>query len=171
MATMGIAAIAALVVGLGLGALLGRRSGPNAERVRQLESEGEARRKETERLQSELSAARQELEEGRREQERYRERVAEHFSGTSDVLRELTLQYRAVFSHLSKGAAELCPDRFEEIDRGLGLGALAPGGEDGAKGEGAGARQEPARGAPTDDAAGERRTGGGSGPGEGGSAA
>ena len=54
----------------------------------------------------------------------YRGKVADHFAGTSERLRELTLQYRAIYNHLAEGAGELCPESFEKLEGGLGLDAL-----------------------------------------------
>ena len=72
--------------------LLGRRTGGGARRVRELEAElartAEAR-----------DAAQQELD-------GYRRRVTDHFTETSHRLHDLTLQYRAVYDHLAKGASE-----------------------------------------------------------------
>jgi uncharacterized membrane-anchored protein YhcB (DUF1043 family) len=90
--------------------LLGRRTGGGARRVRELEAElartAEAR-----------DAAQQELD-------GYRRRVTDHFTETSHRLHDLTLQYRAVYDHLAKGASELCPEGFEKLEGGLGLDAL-----------------------------------------------
>ena len=44
--------------------------------------------------------------------------------GTSERLRELTFQYRAIYNHLAEGAVDLCPEGFEKLDGGLGLDAL-----------------------------------------------
>lgn len=106
------------IVGGGLVALalvalafaVGRRSGAGPERVRELESRLEVAAQERERVESELRG--------------YRERVAEHFSETSQQLHDLTVQYRSVYEHLAKGASELCPESFEQLQGGLGLDAL-----------------------------------------------
>ena len=60
----------------------------------------------------------------RRGYEDYRKQVADHFSETSERLHDLTLQYRAVYEHLAKGATELCPEGFSKLEGGLGLDAL-----------------------------------------------
>lgn len=92
-----IAAIA-LLAGYALGSLLSRR-GQSPERVRQLERE--------------LDAARDEFA-------AYREQVSGHFTDTSKHLRDLALQYRTVYEHLSDGARVLCPDSAVPISaRGL----------------------------------------------------
>jgi len=89
---------------------LGRRTGGSAARVREL---GE-----------ELESAREESAELRRDLDGYKTRVADHFAETSHRLHDLTLQYRAVYDHLAKGASELCPEGFEKLEGGLGLDAL-----------------------------------------------
>lgn len=89
---------------------LGRRTGRRARHVRELESRLEVTAQERERIEHELRG--------------YRERVAAHFSETSERLHELTTQYRAVYDHLAQGASELCPESFEKLEGGLGLDAL-----------------------------------------------
>lgn len=44
------------------------------------------------------------------EMNRYRHEVSEHFGQTSQLLRDLTLQYRNVYEHLAEGARTLCPE-------------------------------------------------------------
>ncbi len=90
--------------------LFGRRTGGTAARVGELEEELEASLRERERLAAET--------------EGYKTRVADHFAETSHRLHDLTLQYRAVYDHLAKGAQELCPEGFEKLEGGLGLDAL-----------------------------------------------
>lgn len=108
---------AMLLTGVALGFLIGRRSSAARARVRQLEGDLEELRKERERAQAEIEAGREKLD-------RYRGKVADHFAGTSERLRDLTLQYRAVYNHLAEGAGELCPEGFEKLEGGLGLDAL-----------------------------------------------
>jgi len=115
---------AILLAGGGLGFLLGRRASAVRVQARQLEADLEDLRKEHERAQAELRAGRDELERTRERLEHYREKVANHFAGTSERLRELTLQYRAVYNHLAEGAGDLCPEGFEKLEGGLGLDAL-----------------------------------------------
>jgi uncharacterized membrane-anchored protein YhcB (DUF1043 family) len=105
-----VGAVVAAAVLLVAAFLLGRRTGSGAGRVRELESRLEVAAQERERVEGELRG--------------YRERVAEHFSETSEQLHELTVQYRAVYEHLAKGASELCPESFEKLEGGLGLDAL-----------------------------------------------
>jgi uncharacterized membrane-anchored protein YhcB (DUF1043 family) len=143
---------AILLAGVVLGLLLGRRTSAARARARQLEGQLEHLQKEHERAQAEIQAGREELEqaqaeirtgsdalesaqaeirEGRDELQRtreglesYRGKVTDHFVGTSERLRELTFQYRAIYNHLAEGAGELCPEGFEKLDGGLGLDAL-----------------------------------------------
>jgi uncharacterized membrane-anchored protein YhcB (DUF1043 family) len=49
----------------------------------------------------------------------------DHFSGTSDLLRDLTVQYRSVYEHLTKGASTLCPEGFVGLTEGLPVPQLA----------------------------------------------
>jgi uncharacterized membrane-anchored protein YhcB (DUF1043 family) len=143
---------AILLAGVVLGLLLGRRTSAVRARARQLEGELEELRKEHERAQAEIQAGREELEHaqaeiragreelgraqaeiraGRDELQRtregfesYRGKVSDHFVGTSERLRELTFQYRAIYNHLAEGAGELCPEGFQKLEGGLGLDAL-----------------------------------------------
>lgn len=148
----GLMAGAILLVGVVVGLLLGRRTSAARARSRQLEGQLEHLQKEHERTQAEIQAGREELEqaqteiragrdalesaqaeirEGRDELQRtreghesYRGKVTDHFVGTSERLRELTFQYRAIYNHLAEGAGELCPEGFQKLDGGLGLDAL-----------------------------------------------
>jgi uncharacterized membrane-anchored protein YhcB (DUF1043 family) len=89
------AVLGALVVGIGLGALLSRGAARRQTvRVRELEEQ--------------LHAAES-------DHKRYRGEVAEHFGETSRRLRDLTLQYKSVYEHLADGARTLCPERAIEI--------------------------------------------------------
>lgn len=143
---------AILAAGVVLGLLLGRRTSAARARARQLEGELEDLREQHERAQAEIQAGQEELERaqaeirtGREELERaraeiragrdelertregfesYRGQVADHFVGTSERLRDLTVQYRAIYSHLAEGAGELCPEGFQKLEGGLGLDAL-----------------------------------------------
>lgn len=90
--------------------VLGRRTAGGARQVRELQSRLEVAAQERERVESELAG--------------YRERVAGHFAETSERLHELTVQYRAVYDHLAKGASELCPESFAKLEGGLGLDSL-----------------------------------------------
>jgi uncharacterized membrane-anchored protein YhcB (DUF1043 family) len=43
----------------------------------------------------------------------YREQVSQHFMHTSDLVKEMTRSYRAVYEHLATGAHHLCTDETE----------------------------------------------------------
>ncbi len=104
--------LALYLIPLGVGVagfLLGRLTASHAARARELETQLESARKEGERARSELEAV-------LASQEQYRGEVADHFVGTADRLRDLALQYRAVYDHLALGARDLCPERFEAIE-------------------------------------------------------
>jgi uncharacterized membrane-anchored protein YhcB (DUF1043 family) len=101
-----IAVAVALAVGFGVG----RATGANAQKVRELEAS--------------LDAEQQAHLRTRGEAEGYRTKVSEHFVETSERLHDLTLQYRAVYEHLAKGASELCPESLTKLEGGLGLDAL-----------------------------------------------
>jgi uncharacterized membrane-anchored protein YhcB (DUF1043 family) len=122
-----LASVAFTLVGLGIGVLLGRRSAAGALRARALEAELDAQRAELERVQGEKLALGAELERARHEAEGYRTRVVEHFYGTSEQLRSLTLRYRELFEHLAEGARELCPEASTALQAGLELPALGDG--------------------------------------------
>ncbi len=94
------ACLLAFLAGIGL-AVFGARQ--NTARLRQTEHE--------------LATTREELEQ-------YRKRVAEHFDGTSRLLHDLTLQYRAVYEHLAEGAQSLCPDGSNLLAPSLAQAAL-----------------------------------------------
>ena len=113
---------AVVLAGVAVGILIGRRSSEERARARRLEAQLEDLRKEYERAEAEIAVGKEELE-------RYRGKVADHFAGTSERLRELTLQYRAIYNHLAEGAGELCPQGFEKLEGGLGLDALPEGSE------------------------------------------
>lgn len=98
-----LAAAIALLLGLGIGTLLTRRS-KGVARVRALERDLEASREE-------LAA--------------YREQVSGHFTETGKHLRDLALQYRTVYDHLSEGARTLCPEAAVPLESGLGMTELA----------------------------------------------
>jgi uncharacterized membrane-anchored protein YhcB (DUF1043 family) len=122
-----VALVAFTLVGLGAGVLLGRRTSEAAERARGLQVELDAERAELERVQSEKLALSAELERARAEAEGYRGRVVEHFYGTSEQLRALTLRYRELFVHLADGARELCPEASSALQAGLEPPALPDG--------------------------------------------
>ena len=125
-----VALVAFPLVGLAIGFLLGRRSSEAAERARILEAELDAQRAALEQVQAEKLAALEDLTRARTEAEGYRERVVQHFYGTSDQLRSLTLRYRELFEHLAEGARELCPEASSALQAGLAAPALGGGAAD-----------------------------------------
>ena len=112
---------AGLAVGFGLGLLQNRR---NAQRAHDLAARLEQVGKERELARQELDAARDALRHRTKDYDAYRGKVTDHFAGTSDRLRELAIQYRAVYQHLAEGASALCPEGFQGLAGGLEL--LAP---------------------------------------------
>ena len=56
-----------------------------------------------------------------------RRRRGSHFTGASDLLRDLTVQYRAVYDHLTEGATGLCPPGSVGLQEGLQVEQLATG--------------------------------------------
>ena len=60
-----------------------------------------------------------EIERANSEREEYGSRVVEHFSGTSELMRDLTVQYRAVYDQLTQGATSLCPEGSVGLQDGL----------------------------------------------------
>jgi uncharacterized membrane-anchored protein YhcB (DUF1043 family) len=108
-------AFVALVVGF----LLGRRSGKERERIGELESQLEAVGKEREFAQASLESAKEQIRRVETELQEYRADVVEHFTGTSGLLRDLTVQYRSVYDHLTKGATSLCPEGSVDLLEGL----------------------------------------------------
>ena len=79
-----------LLLGIGLGMLLGRRTSPAALKQR------EAERRLDQLLQ---------------DKQAYEDEVVEHFTDTAKLLNQLTEQYRNVHNHLAKGADRLCHGR------------------------------------------------------------
>jgi uncharacterized membrane-anchored protein YhcB (DUF1043 family) len=124
-----VAIVAFSLVGLGAGMLLGRRSSEGAARARALETELDVERTARERVIEEKRAMEEELARARAEAAEYRGRVVEHFYGTSEQLRALTTQYRAVYEHLAEGAQALCPETFQALRASLEVPALEGGAE------------------------------------------
>jgi uncharacterized membrane-anchored protein YhcB (DUF1043 family) len=95
-----VSAVVSLLVGLGLGLLLGRRSSPDSRKYR-----------ETERK----------LDQVIQDKRAYEDEVVEHFSKTAKLLNSLTDSYRDVHNHLASGAATLCqgqgPISLERLQR------------------------------------------------------
>ena len=104
---------------------LGRRTGPGVARQLELEAELTTAHSEQARAEAEAERLRNELDAGRQEYDEYRLNVVDHFSGTSDLLRDLTVQYRSVYEHLTRGASTLCPEGFVGLTEGLPAPQLA----------------------------------------------
>jgi uncharacterized protein len=79
--------IAGLILFAVLGIFIGTRISADKRRIRELESE--------------LSAARKDME-------TYRVKVNEHFKKTSELFTRMTDSYKAVYLHLAEGAQSLC---------------------------------------------------------------
>ncbi len=98
---------------------VGRVTGGGAKRRRELEEQLANAHEEISRLAEEAENLLEQLRLAREEHEAYRLSVVDHFSGTSDLLRDLTVQYRSVYEHLTKGASTLCPEGFVGLTEGL----------------------------------------------------
>jgi len=79
--------VAVLIVGLGVGLLLGRRTSPADQKYRDVERK---------------------LDQILQDKKAYEDEVVEHFTDTAKLLNNLTESYRDVHNHLAKGAATLC---------------------------------------------------------------
>ena len=104
---------------------VGRVTGGGANRRRELEEQLAAAHEEISRLTVEVEDLIEQLRMAREEHEAYRLNVVDHFSGTSDLLRDLTVQYRSVYEHLTKGASTLCPEGFVGLTEGLPVPEIA----------------------------------------------
>jgi uncharacterized membrane-anchored protein YhcB (DUF1043 family) len=98
---------------------VGRVTSAGAKRRRELEEQLANAHDELAGLAAELENSVDQLRTAREEHETYRLSVVDHFSGTSDLLRDLTVQYRSVYEHLTKGASTLCPEGFVGLTEGL----------------------------------------------------
>lgn len=117
-----LAALVALVVGFLMG-----RAGQGAKRRRELEGELSVLRGLEEEGRSVRDDLERRLSEAGASSDAYKQKVVDHFYGTSEQLRSLTLQYRSVFDHLADGARELCPDEIGELDGEFGVPVLDAG--------------------------------------------
>ena len=104
---------------------VGRVTGAGAKRRRELEAQLASAHEEISQLATELEGLVEQLRAAREEHEAYRMSVVDHFSGTSDLLRDLTVQYRSVYEHLTKGASTLCPEGFVGLTDGLPVPEIA----------------------------------------------
>jgi uncharacterized membrane-anchored protein YhcB (DUF1043 family) len=105
--------------------LVGRLTGGGAARRRELEEQLADAHEELSRAAAEMEDLLDQLGAARDEHEAYRLNVVDHFSGTSDLLRDLTVQYRSVYEHLTKGASTLCPEGFVGLTEGLPVPEIA----------------------------------------------
>ncbi len=95
-------------------------------------------------------ALEEELAHERAEKARYQDAVAQHFGKTSDLFRELTTQYSALYTHLAEGARDLCADRLPTLGQGFSDPALLPARETTARAADPPAEPEPATEPPAD---------------------
>jgi uncharacterized membrane-anchored protein YhcB (DUF1043 family) len=104
---------------------VGRSTGAGANRRRELEEQLADAQEELARAAADAEDLLEQLGKARDEHSAYRLNVMEHFSGTSDLLRDLTVQYRSVYEHLTKGASTLCPEGFVALTQGLPVPQIA----------------------------------------------
>jgi len=77
----------ALILGLGIGLMLGRRNSNAGQKYREVERK---------------------LDQVLQDKKAYEDEVVEHFTDTAKLLNNLTESYRDVHNHLAQGAATLC---------------------------------------------------------------
>ena len=111
--------MSAVAIGAVFGFFIGRRTAHDTGRIRDLEAHVEQLAKEREQVLAELEASREAFRVKQEEFDGYRGRVADHFTGTSDLLRDLTNHYRVVYDHLAVGASELSPEGFIGLEETL----------------------------------------------------
>jgi len=104
---------------------VGRLTGAGASRRRELEEQLADTQEELARAAADAEDLLEQLGKARDEHAAYRMNVMDHFSGTSDLLRDLTVQYRSVYEHLTKGASTLCPEGFVALTQGLPVPQIA----------------------------------------------
>ncbi len=73
-----------------------------------------------------------ELEDEQLRHQAYQQEVEKHFGQTSDLFRDLTQQYTALYGHLAEGARELCSTQMPALARGQDFPILAGQAENGA---------------------------------------
>jgi uncharacterized membrane-anchored protein YhcB (DUF1043 family) len=112
---------------LGVGFVLGRLLGPTAAKHRDLSAKLETAQKEREFADASLEAAKADLARITSEREEYGAQVVDHFSATSELMRDLTVQYRAVYDQLTRGATSLCPESSVGLQTGLQPESLGEG--------------------------------------------
>ena len=125
----GAAAFAGLLLGV-LFARIGRRDRRRAKDLEVRVAEREARISQLEGVGAELAAriatAEQERDEASERLAAYQQEVSGHFSQTSELLKEMTLQYRNIYQHLAQGAEALLPDGTLQIETHAPIEALMP---------------------------------------------
>lgn len=109
------------LIGLGTGVFL-RRGG-----VRTARAEAERLGVDLDLARAQLVDAGEKLAAAQRQLESQRAAVAKHFDRTSDLFRDLTHQYTALYAHLAEGARELCPDQRIPLGGGFGGPLIGPG--------------------------------------------
>jgi uncharacterized membrane-anchored protein YhcB (DUF1043 family) len=109
------------LIGLGAGVFL-RRGG-----VRTARAEAERLSLDLGLTRTQLAAAEETVRATRQELESQRSAVAKHFERTSDLFRDLTRQYTALYAHLAEGARELCPEQRIAIASGFAEAVPAVG--------------------------------------------
>ena len=92
-----------LLLGLGIGMLLGRRTSPQSQKSREVERQ---------------------LDQVLQDKKAYEDEVVEHFTDTAKLLNSLTDSYREVHNHLASGAAALCQGQGPVV-----MGALENSGD------------------------------------------
>jgi len=122
----GLLALATIAVATG-GFLLGRLLNPTRNRINEIQAKLESAHKERELAQASLESAKAEIAGMRTEREQYRGEVVDHFRATSDLMRDLTVQYRAVYDQLTRGATSLCPEGSVGLQSGLTPESLEAG--------------------------------------------
>jgi len=94
-----IAGAVLLLLGVGIGMLLGRRTSPQSQKSREVERK---------------------LDQVLQDKKAYEDEVVEHFTDTAKLLNSLTESYREVHNHLASGAAELCQGQGPVVMNALG---------------------------------------------------
>lgn len=122
----------AAIGGLVLGVLLARTTGGRSRaRVNELEALVTEREQQIARLEAARSDLGTRLAKSEAEREQvseqltsYRAEVTGHFAETSELLREMTLQYRNIYQHLAEGAEALCPEGTLRLETRAPIDAL-----------------------------------------------
>jgi len=114
---------AAALVALLVGFIIGRVSRRHRQRIEELEvrvaeREGQILQLESARteLRTRVAGAEQARDQAVEELSSYQTEVVSHFNQTSELLREMTLQYRTIYQHLAQGAEALCPEGALRIE-------------------------------------------------------